>query len=64
MDRNMRTPTKPNTLSGTAGYFKYATDLTPGHENGGENLQPGGKAYKGPKSNIKEFINRYKRNRV
>ena len=64
MDRKMRTPTKPNTLSGTTGYFKYASDLTPGHENGGENLQPGGKAYKGPKSNIKEFINRYKRNRV
>lgn len=64
MDRNMRTSKNPNTLSGTTGYFKYATDLTPGHEKGGENLQPGGKAYKGPKSNIKEFINRYKRNRV
>lgn len=64
MDRKMRTSKKPNTLSGTTGYFKYASDLTPGHENGGENLQPGGKAYKGPKSNIKEFINRYKRNRV
>ena len=64
MDRKMRTSKNPNTLSGTTGYFKYATDLTPGHEKGGENLQPGGKAYKGPKSNIKEFINRYKRNRV
>jgi hypothetical protein len=64
MDRKMRTSKNPNTLSGTTGYFKYATDLTPGHEKGGDNLQPGGKAYKGPKSNIKEFINRYKRNRV
>lgn len=60
MDRKMRAPGKPNTLVGTTGYFKYASEMTPGHEDGGQNLQPGGKAYKGPKTNIKEFINRYK----
>jgi hypothetical protein len=64
MDRKMRAKGKPNTLVGTTGYFKYATDMTPGHEDGGKNLQPGGKAYKGPKTNIREFINTYKRKRV
>ena len=39
MSRKMRTPKKPNTLIGTDGYFKYASDLTPGHEKGGQNLQ-------------------------
>jgi hypothetical protein len=58
MDRKMRTKTKSNTLVGTKGYFKYASDLTPGHEEGGQNLQPGGKAYTG---SIKEFINKYKK---
>ena len=58
MDRKMRTKSKYNTLVGTKGYFKYATDMTPGHEDGGQNLQPGGKAYTG---NIKEFINRFRK---
>ena len=62
MDRKMRTKNKPNTLTGTTGYFKYAADVTPGFNKGDDtNLQPGGKPYKGPKSNIKEFINRYKK---
>ena len=62
MDRKMRTKDKPNTLVGTTGYFKYAADMTPGFNKGDDtNLQSGGKPYKGPKSNIKEFINRYKK---
>ena len=62
MDRKMRTKNKPNTLTGTTGYFKYAADVTPGFNKGDDtNLQPGGKPYKGPKTNIKEFINRYKK---
>ena len=62
MDRKMRVPGKPNTLVGTSGYFKYATDMTPGFEKGDTtNLQSGGKPYSGYKvSNIKEFINKYK----
>jgi hypothetical protein len=65
MDRKMRTPKKPNTLTGTTGYFKNAVDMTPGFEKGDKtNLQPGGKPYKGPKTNIREFINTYKRKRV
>ena len=52
---------KPDTRVGTTGYFKYATKMTPGFDKGEKtNIQPGGKAYKGPKTNIKEFINRYK----
>lgn len=52
---------KPDTRIGTTGYFKYATKMTPGFDKGEKtNVQPGGKAYKGPKTNIKEFINRYK----
>jgi len=62
MDRKMRTKTQPNTLTGTTGYFKYAADMTPGFEKGeNTNLQAGGKPYKGPKSNIREFINKYKK---
>ena len=65
MDRKMRTPKKPNTLTGTTGYFKNAVDMTPGFDKGDKtNLQPGGKPYKGPKTNIREFINTYKRKRV
>ena len=62
MDRKMRLPGKPNTLVGTSGYFKYATDMTPGFEKGDKtNLQPGGKAYSGYKlTNVREFINKYK----
>lgn len=52
---------KPDTRVGTTGYFKYAAKMTPGFDKGEKNnLQPGGKAYKGPKTNIREFINRYK----
>ena len=52
---------KPDTRVGTTGYFKYAAKMTPGFDKGEKtNIQPGGKAYKGPKTNIKEFINRYK----
>ena len=61
MDHKMRTSDKPNTLSGTTGYFKNAVDMTPGFNKGDKtNLQPGGKPYKGPKSNFREFLNRYK----
>ncbi len=57
MDKKYREPGKPNTLIGTTGYFKYATDMTPGFEKGDEmNLQPGAKPYSG----IKNFINKYK----
>ena len=64
MSRKMRTPKKPNTLIGTDGYFKYATDMTPGHEKGGKNLQDGGKAYSGQKQESYgfSFINRYRKN--
>lgn len=51
---------KPDTRVGTTGYFKYAAKMTPGFDKGEKrNLQPGGKAYKGPKTNIREFINKY-----
>lgn len=51
---------KPDTRVGTTGYFKYAAKMTPGFDKGKKrNLQPGGKAYKGPKTNIREFINKY-----
>ena len=57
MDRKYREPGKPNTLVGTTGYFKYASDMTPGFEKGDKmNLQPGAKPYSG----IKNFINKYK----
>ena len=63
MDRKQRVPGKPNTLVGTPGYFKYASDMTPGFEKGDPtHLQPGGKAYSGYKtSSIREFINKYKK---
>ena len=64
MSRKQRVPGKPNTLAGTDGYFKYAADMTPGFNKGDKtNLQPGGKPYKGPKSNIREFLNRYRKRR-
>jgi hypothetical protein len=65
MDRKKRTPKKPNTLVGTGGYFKYVADMTPGFEKGDKtNIQPGGKPYKGPARNIKEFINKYKKKSI
>jgi hypothetical protein len=61
MDKKMRLPGKPNTLVGTSGYFKYASDMTPGFEKGDKtNLQHGAKPYKGY-SNVKEFINKYRK---
>ena len=60
MDRKMRDKIHPNTLIGTLGAFKHFSDMTPGAVGTGkENLQPGGKAYKG--YNIKEFINKYRK---
>ncbi len=60
MDRKMRLPGKPNTLTGTLGAFRHFSDMTPGAiGTGKENLQSGGKAYKG--YNIKEFINKYRK---
>jgi hypothetical protein len=56
MDSAQRTPGKPNTLTGTTGYFKYAAKMTPGAiGTGKENLQSGGKAY------AINFINKYKK---
>ena len=61
MDKKERLPGKPNTLVGTSGHFKYAVDMTPGFEKGDKkNLQQGAKPYKGY-SNIKEFINKYRK---
>ena len=61
MSRKQRLPGKPNTLVGTSGYFKYAADMTPGFEKGDKtNLQHGAKPYKGY-SNVKEFINKYRK---
>jgi len=62
MSKKQRLPGKPNTLEGTSGYFKYATDMTPGFDKGDKtNLQFGAKPYKGYSvSNIREFINKYK----
>ena len=65
MGRKRRVPGKPNTLIGTDGYFKYAASMTPGFEKGDKtNIQPGGKPYKGPSRNIREFINRYKKKSI
>jgi len=65
MDRKMRLPKKPNTLTGTTGYFKHVTDMTPGFEKGDKtNLQDGGKPYKGPKSNFREFLNNYRKKSI
>ena len=63
MNKKERVKGKPNTLVGTNGYFKYASDLTPGHERGGQNLQPGGKAYRGVKESfrIMAFLNKYRK---
>ena len=56
MDSEMRQLGKPNTLVGTLGAFKYASQQTPGAiRTGAENLQPGGNAY-----GI-NFINKYRK---
>ena len=55
MDKKMRDKKHPNTLIGTLGYFKYASQQTPGViGTGKENLAQGQKAY-----GI-NFINKYK----
>jgi len=65
MDSKTRVKGKPNTLTGTTGYFKYVSDMTPGFEKGDKtNLQSGAKPYKGPKTNFREFLNRYKNKSV
>ena len=66
MSRKKRVPNKNNTLTGTDGYFKYVADMTPGFDKGEKNnLQPGGKAYKGPgykrESFGEDFINKYRK---
>ena len=60
MDSKMREPGKPNTLVGTAGFYKYVADMTP--EAPETNLQYGAKPYRGYQvSNIREFINKYRK---
>lgn len=60
MDRKMRDKIHPNTLVGTLGAFRHFSDMTPGAiGTGEENLQQGGKAYRG--YNIKDFINKYRK---
>ena len=57
MDRKYRLPGKPNTLSGTTGYLKFAVQQTPGSGEGKENLQKGSKAFL-------NFINKYRKSKV
>ena len=65
MDSKVRVKGKPNTLAGTTGYFKHVADMTPGFEKGEKtNLQDGGKPYKGPKSNFREFLNNYRKKSI
>jgi hypothetical protein len=65
MDRKVRVKGKPNTLAGTTGYFKNVVDMTPGFDKGEKtNLQDGGKPYKGPKSNFREFLNNYRKKSI
>ena len=48
---------KPDTRVGTNAYYKYAIKMTPGSQEGAQNLLPGQKPY-----TIKEFINKYRKN--
>ena len=62
MDSKMRDRIHPNTLTGTLGAFRHFADMTPGAIGTGEqNLQVGGKAYRG--YSIKNFINKYRKNK-
>lgn len=62
MDRKMRDKIHPNTLVGTLGAFKHVSDMTSGAiQTGKENLQLGAKPYIG--YNVKEFINKYRKNK-
>lgn len=54
MDRMYREPGKPNTLTGTKGYLKYAVKQTPGSKLGKENMQVGGRAFL-------DFLNKYRK---
>ena len=47
---------KPDTRVGTNAYYKYAIKMTPGSQEGAQNLLPGQKPY-----TIKEFINKYRK---
>jgi hypothetical protein len=57
MDKKMRLPGKPNTLVGTAGFLKYASQQTPGSESGKENLAFGQKNFG------LNFINKYRKSK-
>jgi len=57
MNSMHRLPGKPNTLTGTTGYLKYAVKQTPGSTLGKENIQKGGRAFL-------DFINKYRKNKV
>lgn len=60
MDSMMRDAIHPNTLVGTSGAFKHFSNMTPGAiGTGEENLQHGGRAYRG--YGIKDFINKYRK---
>jgi hypothetical protein len=62
MDSKMRDSIHPNTLVGTSGAFKHFSDMTPGAVGTGEeNLQFGGRAYRG--YDIKDFINKYRKSK-
>ena len=62
MDGKKRDKIHPNTLEGTLGAFRHFSDMTPGAiGTGKENLQAGGKAYRG--YNIKEFINKHRKSK-
>lgn len=57
MNSMYRLPGKPNTLTGTTGYLKYAAKQTPGSTLGKKNIQKGGRAFL-------DFINKYRKNKV
>lgn len=60
MNSIMRDKIHPNTLVGTSGAFKHFSNMTPGAIGTGEqNLQYGGKAYRG--YDIMNFINKYRK---
>jgi len=58
MNNMYREPGKPNTLSGTTGYLKYAIKQTPGSTLGKKNIQSGGNSF------LDKFINKYKKEKV
>jgi hypothetical protein len=54
MNNMHRLPGKPNTLTGTTGYLKYAVKQTPESTLGKENVQKGGRTFL-------DFINKYRK---